>query len=313
MAVQLARLSLWLTTMSGDRPLTFFDHNLRAGNSLAGASIADVQQQTVGGRASSGPLPLLDAITMERCVGEAVTTSHALRDGLEDTIEQVRAKEALFAAIQSPGAPLSRWKALADLWCAGWFDAEARNVTRSTFAALTRMTRSAARSGLGRATIEKVIQAGRAAAARERFFHWELEFTDVFHGVDGAPLAQPGFDAIVGNPPWEMLRGDAGDAHTRERKADDGSRLTKFARGSGIYRLQGGGHANLYQMFVERTLSLVRRDGRLGLILPSGFASDHGCASLRRHVLDQTASTALWWWRIAKVSSLFTAPSSSCS
>ena len=106
---------------------------------------------------------------------------------------------------------------------------------------------------------------------------------------DGAPLAQPGFDAIVGNPPWEMLRGDAGDAHTRERKADDGSRLTKFARGSGIYRLQGGGHANLYQMFVERTLSLVRRDGRLGLILPSGFASDHGCASLRRHVLDQTA------------------------
>ncbi len=55
---------------------------------------------------------------------------------------------------------------------------------------------------------------------------------------------------------------------TRERKADDGSRLTKFARGSGIYRLQGGGHANLYQMFVERALSLLRRDGRLGLVLP---------------------------------------------
>ena len=292
MAVQLARLSLWLTTMSGDRPLTFFDHNLRAGNSLAGASIADVQHRPVGRDGlQRHHCRCFDADHDGALRREAVTTSHALRDGLEDTIEQVRAKGGALCRSPSPGAPLSRWKALADLWCAGWFDSEARNVTRSTFAALTAALTDDAlgrAGGLGRATIEKVIQAGRAAAARERFFHWELEFTDVFHGVDGAPLAQPGFDAIVGNPPWEMLRGDAGDAHTRERKADDGSRLTKFARGSGIYRLQGGGHANLYQMFVERTLSLVRRDGRLGLILPSGFASDHGCASLRRQVLDQT-------------------------
>ena len=37
--------------------------------------------------------------------------------------------------------------------------------------------------------------------ALERFFHWELEFTDVFHGADGQPLARPGFDAIIGNSP----------------------------------------------------------------------------------------------------------------
>ena len=288
MAVQLARLSLWLTTMAGDRPLTFFDHNLRAGNSLAGASIADVRQRRSGGRCSNAPLPLLEDAAVESSVGEAVTSRLTLRHGLEDTIEQVRAKEALFAAIQAPGAPLARWKAVADLWCAGWFDVEARSVPRSTFAAL--IDEALGHDGpLNRATIEKVLEAGGHAAARERFFHWELEFTDVFHAADGQPLDRPGFDAIIGNPPWEMLRGDAGDAATRERKADDGSRLTKFARGSGIYRLQGGGHANLYQMFVERSLSLLRRGGRLGLVLPSGFATDHGCATLRRHVLDATS------------------------
>ena len=288
MAVQLARLSLWLTTMSGDRPLTFFDHNLRAGNSLAGASIADVRRRRSGGRISHAPMPLLDELGIEGAVGEAVTSRQTLREGLEDTIEQVRAKETLFAAIQAPGAPLARWKAAANLWCAGWFDPAVRNVPRTTFAALLDEA-SGRQSGLNQATIQSVLQAGNNAATRERFFHWELEFTDVFHGRDGQPLRRPGFDAIIGNPPWEMLRGDAGDAAARELKADDGSRLTRFARGSGIYRLQGGGHANLYQMFVERALSLLRRGGRLGLVLPSGFATDHGCASLRRHILDSTS------------------------
>jgi hypothetical protein len=287
MAVQLARLSLWLTTLSGDRPLTFFDHNIRTGNSLAGAGIADVRRRGSGGRASCAPLPLLDDTRLETAVGEAVTSRQTLRHGLEDTIEQVRAKEALFAAIQAPGAPLARWKGIVDLWCAGWFDEAARGVPRAMFGALVDDALGRP-GGLNQATVEKVLDAGRPAAARERFFHWDLEFPDAFHGPDGAALARPGFDAIIGNPPWEMLRGDTGNAGARERKADLGGRLTKFARGSGIYRLQGSGHANLYQMFVERTLALVRAGGRLGLVLPSGFATDHGCAALRRHVLDRT-------------------------
>jgi hypothetical protein len=133
-----------------------------------------------------------------------------------------------------------------------------------------------------------LLQRGREAAAGQRFFHWELEFPEVFHGPDARRLEGSGFDAIIGNPPWEMLRGDSGDGVSRRRAAAAGSALTRFARGSGIYRLQGRGHANLYQLFLERSLGLLRRGGRLGLVLPSGFASDHGCASLRRHVLSST-------------------------
>jgi hypothetical protein len=288
MAVQLARLSLWLTTLSGDRPLTFFDHHLRVGNSLAGASVNDVRQHRSGTRTSTAALPLLEGDWLDAALGHAVTARRALRDGLEDTIEEVRAKESLFAAIQAPGAPLARWKAIADLWCAAWFDPAARHVSRATFEAL--IDHALGRpGGLNDHTVASVLASGHEASENERFFHWELEYPDVFHGQDGARLSRPGFDAILGNPPWEMLRGDAGDAAARERKAGDGGRLTKFARGSGIYRLHGAGHANLYQMFLERTLGLVRRDGRLGLVLPSGFASDHGCAGLRRHMLDSTA------------------------
>ncbi len=288
MSVQLARLSLWLTTLSGSRPLTFFDHHLRTGNSLVGAGVADVRLRRSGGRAASGPLPLLDALPLEEIVGAAVTSRESLRDGLEDTIEQIRGKERLFAELQSAGAPLSRWRAIADLWCAGWFDHRCRGVSRGTFEALidTALGRG---TSLPETVIRDLLRAGREAAEAGRFFHWELEFPEVFHGADGAPLARPGFDAILGNPPWEMLRGDAGDAAVRKQAAGAGSALTRFVRDSGIYRLQGTGHANLYQMFVERALGLLRRDGRLGIVVPWGFASDHGSAALRRHILRATS------------------------
>ena len=64
--------------------------------------------------------------------------------------------------------------------------------------------------------------------------------------------------------------------------------LTDFARGSGLYLLQGDGHANLYQLFLERSLTLVRAGGRIGLVLPSGLATDTGAAGLRRTLFDRT-------------------------
>jgi hypothetical protein len=106
-----------------------------------------------------------------------------------------------------------------------------------------------------------------------------MEFPEVFYDGSGEPLADAGFDVILGNPPWEMLRGEGHERHG----------LTAFVKGSGHYRLQGDGHANLYQLFVERGLRLLRLEGNGGLILPAGFASDHGSAVLRRHVFDRTA------------------------
>jgi hypothetical protein len=77
-----------------------------------------------------------------------------------------------------------------------------------------------------------------------------------------------------------MLRKDGGPNRIGQ--------LTAFVRGSGVYRMQGRGHGNLYQLFVERALQLVRPAGRAGLIVPSGFATDHSCTLLRRLCLERT-------------------------
>ena len=287
MAVQLGRLSLWLATLAADRPLTFLDHHLRDGNSLIGASLTDVVRHPPGHRPMKGLLPLFDDEAFDEAVRTAVGPRVSIATEAGDTLEQVRMKERILGRLDGADGPLARWKHVADLWCARWF-AESGTARSGVFGAL-------ADGLLGRGhTLPEhlsapLLAAARAAAVRERFFHWTLEFPEVFFAPEGQPLDAGGFDAIVGNPPWEMLRGDRGSEDARQRAGDEARRLADFARGSGVYRLHSGGHVNLFQLFLDRALGLVRRGGRLGLVLPSGFASDHGCAALRRHVFARTS------------------------
>ncbi len=278
MAVQLARLSLWLATLAADRPLTFLDHHLRSGNSLAGASLADLARQPRTARVRPADLPLFELDAAGAALGVTIGRRLSIANEPGDTIEQVRAKERMMASLVHEGAPLTRWKAAADLWCAAWFHhAPGRGVFKAVLDEV--LGRGAI---LPRHVSAPLLDAARRAAERERFFHWTLEFPEVFHDAEGRPLSGSGFDAVLGNPPWEMLRGDRGAGEA------DAAQLTAFTRASGVYSLQSDGHANLYQLFLERALSLLRTGGRVGIVLPSGFASDHGCAALRRQVLDRT-------------------------
>jgi hypothetical protein len=285
-AVQLARLSLWLATLAADRPLTFLDHHLRAGNSLAGASLADLVRRPgrPTARVRSGILPLFPSDVLDRALRETSAVRVAIAEEPGDTIEQVRAKERALARLHTSGG-LAPWMAVADLWCAAWFDDTRGPALRAAFGALAdRLLRGEV--SLPENLAESLRERARAIAAREQFFHWTLEFPEVF---DPSAHDGGGFDAVIGNPPWEMLRGDRGDRDTRATARAAASRLATFARASGTYLFQGDGHVNLFQLFLDRALSLVRRGGRVGLVLPWGFAVDQGCAALRRHLFERSA------------------------
>ncbi len=288
MAVQLGRLSLWLATLSSDRPLTFLDHRLRAGNSLVGASLSDIARQPPGGhsRARPGVLPLFGDDSCDGALRDAIAVRSRIAMEPGDSIEQVRAKEHALTALTNAGTPVERWKDVCDLWCAEWFGEHGRRRVSVPFGALA--DEILGRGSLPGHVAAPLVGAAKAIAARERFFHWTFEFPEIFRDALGEYLPAPGFDAIVGNPPWEMLRGDRGDADTRDTARTAAAKLTLFARGSGIYTAQGDGHVNLYQLFLERSLALLRRGGRLGMVLPSGLATDRGAAPLRRALLDRT-------------------------
>ena len=155
----------------------------------------------------------------------------------------------------------------------------------------------------------------RRIANRENFLHWQVAFPGVWRDwQDDNPVG--GFNAIIGNPPWEKIklqevewfatrspelalaptaaarrRGikqlrDQGDPLASE--FDDAKlradRLGQLIRASGHYPLLGGGDINLYSLFVERAMRLVKPDGIVSLLTPSGIYADKTAARFFKSV-----------------------------
>jgi hypothetical protein len=280
MAVQLARLSLWLATLAAQRPLSFLDHRLLTGDSLLGAWVGSLRRPPqFRRRLDSATLPLFDDEPATGALREGVPVRFSLESTPNDTLEQVRAKERALEVLSSRDHALPRWKRIADAWCATWFSG---GPPATAFEALA--DRVLGRAGtLPAHTADEYVSAVDAIATANRFFHWELEFPEAFFDETGRRLARPGFDAVIGNPPWDMMRTDNPSAGSRKSIAPVAS-VVRFARDSGVYAAQSAGHANRYQLFVERAAALARPGGRVGLVLPSGFLADAGSAALRRLV-----------------------------
>ena len=151
--------------------------------------------------------------------------------------------------------------------------------------------------------------ATKEVADRENFLHWEAAFPGVWHRwQDDEPAG--GFDAVIGNPPWDRIklqevewfatrspelalastaaarrRGikqlrDQGDPLATQYDAAKlrADRLGQLIRASGHYPFLGGGDINLYSLFVERAMRLVKPDGIVGLLTPSGICADKTAA-----------------------------------
>jgi hypothetical protein len=289
MAVQLARLSLWLTTLAADRPLTFLDHRLRCGDSLLGTSLEHLRSAPAVGRHArprAKPGELFDDALVEHALRDAVPVRFSLERAADDTVEHVRAKEQALASLHT-NSGLSRWKRVADVWCASWLSiGDAEPLPATAFHALT--DHILGDSGPLRAHVAaRYLERAKATANARKLFHWELEFPEVFFDPQGRRLSRAGFDAAIGNPPWDMIRADAGGSDVRARTRRGNSPVLRFIRNGGSYRSSSSGHANLYQLFTERVIALLRPGGRLGLVLPSGLATDHGSAALRRLLLHE--------------------------
>ena len=155
------------------------------------------------------------------------------------------------------------------------------------------------------ADFEAMWSDARSVADSERFLHWEVAFPGVWHGwQDVRPRG--GFDAVIGNPPWDRIeqqevewfairdnevalastgamrkalikrRMDEGDelALEYEKVRESAATVRAMARSYGDYPLLSGGRINLYSLFVERAMSLVKPDGFVGLLTPSGIYAD---------------------------------------
>ena len=155
----------------------------------------------------------------------------------------------------------------------------------------------------------------KTVAQGEGFLHWEAAFPGVWQGwQDERPAG--GFDAVIGNPPWDRIKlqevewfatrspelalaptaaarragikrlRDDGDPLAAEFDAarDRAEKLGRMVRESGRYPLLGSGDVNLYSLFVERAMALVKPAGMVGLLTPSGIYADKTAAGFFKSV-----------------------------
>ncbi|HNX40660.1 MAG TPA: Eco57I restriction-modification methylase domain-containing protein, partial [Methanothrix sp.] len=236
MAVELAKLSLWLTTVASNKPLSFLDHHLRCGNSLIGA---DLDRLTVlpDGRAEQTPLWSFGL----KSHTEGLLKRYSLMASLpDDSLQMVKWKEEQFRLIKE--SELSRRLAeLSNVWLSTYFGNSVKD--DDYYELQNHLSPEKHPDWAGLRGQEWFVRAQRLAEEK-RFFHWELEFPEAFSGETR------GFDAVIGNPPY-----------VRQEKLgfDKNYLVMKYKSYHSI--------ADLYVYFIERGVSLLNSCGIFSYIV----------------------------------------------
>jgi hypothetical protein len=320
-AVTLAHVSLWVESVAGDRPLTYFEHHVRCGNSVLGSFVErlarapfdekDAEQRQAGIWAKQVRDAVRDAAALRRLIDQAPSEDLASEGIDPESVAEQEYKDSLRRRAEAAlrGARLSfdlRSAALLvpDIW-------------RDWFALANHVADPAALET--RAKQCGWWEAFTAVRDRERFFHWELEFPEVLLDTE-----RPGFDAVLGNPPWDkvlpakhdfyarvdpMIRAfkgaeldrRIGELHAEraglgeefEAYSERTKLVARFLRSGGDFPLSKArsqaAHEDVSKYFLDRALLLTARGGAAAFLVPSVVYNGDGCVGLRRHLLDETA------------------------
>ncbi len=174
LTVELAKLSLWLSTVAADRPLSFLDHHLRCGDSLIGAKVADLgwappvllskkAQQNLAAE-KAGQLNMFEHVLSQR-LPVVMGRILEITEVESDTYETVRAKEGADQAIRQLKAP---FQAIANMWVSAYFDHHfSPGDYDEALGAISKPEELMALAAVAQA---------QAITGERTFFHWELAF-----------------------------------------------------------------------------------------------------------------------------------------
>jgi hypothetical protein len=337
MAVELAKVSLWLEALEPGKPLGFLDARIKCGNALIGATPAlivggvpddafkpiegdDRQWAASLRRANTKDSPQQDELFDDQAIffqsnEKLASQLSRITDAPGNSLRDVHSQAAAYRTWEdSPEYRHAR--KIADAWCSAFTWIKTKE---SPPAVVNRVFRALREQG-GAAIPPPTSTEIERLRAEFGFFHWHLEFPDIFHVPDGAdPSIDPamgwsgGFTCILGNPPWENIEFKESEffgsrdekiavavGSKRKNLIADLSEVNPelydeyrkalrslkevphYVTSSASYPLYARGMrevrgANRYKtdaLFLERCRTLLSRHGRLGMVLPTGVATD---------------------------------------
>ncbi|MET9371468.1 DNA methyltransferase [Streptomyces griseoflavus] len=351
MAVDLAKVSLWLEALEPGKALSFLDAHVKQGNALIGATpallrdgILDAAFKPIEGddkkyakilekqnkAERAGQRGLFDLADETKITNTAFATGLRRITGADsDTLTQVRQQEA---AYQDWAESTEYIHALhvADAWCAAFMWNKKTNAPMAITEEVFRNLQNPSTDAAPQSTHDEIVR----LREQYRFFHWHLEFPEVFSipessaGIDAGTGWAGGFSCVLGNPPWERIKlaeqeffaqrdveiATAKNAAARKalimklRENTDGAELyaefeaakrkaegeSHFLRNGGRYPLTGRGDINTYAVFSETDRSLTGPRGRMGVIVPTGVATDATTQYFFKDLVHNGSITALY-------------------
>ena len=316
LTVELAKVSLWLHSFTVGAPLSFLDHHLRCGDSLVGLRVRDATDELnrLGGMFASSAI----------ASAETATDGMQLIEEMSDAdVAEVQESAALFGGVEETTADLRGlldflcgWR-----WLTAGMKKKERDEFEGPLVTTLGQHTAMAYELLARGPEEDISDFAElwheatSIANREDFLHWEVAFPGVWHRWQES-RPQGGFDAVIGNPPWDQIeqpevewfairdeeiahaatgakrkslikkKKEAGDKLVLEYETvrNQATAMREFIRSSDEYPLLSGGRINLYSLFIERAMSLIKPDGFIGLLTPSGIYADKTAARFFKSV-----------------------------
>ncbi|MDL0135969.1 TaqI-like C-terminal specificity domain-containing protein [Halobacterium salinarum] len=265
MAVELGKLSMWLETLAADQPLAFLDHHLKPGNSLVGSDITEVLSDDVDDEGGQLTLMQVAARARRDTLEHVMELMQELLAIDNETLDDIKSMEELYDEIRDD--PLyKRLFEIANVHTAEEFGLDVPEGVYEDMA-------GAIEDGDEWADIqgEDWFTSAQAMADEEDFFHWELEYPEVFFGEDGEKRKDAGFDAVVGNPPWVNIGRESGN----ERTVDYVNSVFETAE----YQV------DLYTLFLEKSMEIVGKHQFVGMIVPDPWLNNYRTPKIRELLL----------------------------
>ncbi len=301
MAVELAKLSLWLETIIPGVPLSFLSHHLRCGNSLVGSDIDYVLDSI------SQKITPMFATTIEETINKLSEKLSKLVDLKDITIDEVKQSEKSFMEVEKSVEPIRK---LLDIEAASRYPGYEKlfNFWKELF------TGDSLENLLIFNRIRNDIQKEIESFRRDiNPFHWFLEFPEI--------KKRGGFDIVIGNPPWDKVKFEdemfitkyepTYRRYKRDKKKkikesilrshkneydEEKNKIDKFKEYvKNTYKFYADkGDVNLFRVFIERSVQILKKEGILEYLVPDGIYREEASDSLRKFLIKKNQLKAIY-------------------
>jgi type II restriction/modification system DNA methylase subunit YeeA len=270
LAVELAKVSLWLRTLAAEQPLAFLDHHLKTGNSLVGSDIEEIEEleSETGGNGENATLADF-GIARKGTIEQLMRIYQDFIAIENQDLADVKEMEAKYDEFER-NKLRQRLGAMANVHTAEQFGID--TLPSDAYKRLAAALEDDAKW----TDVEQTqwFQVAQEWAQVDSYFHWKLEFPEVYYDAQGDALNEMGFDAVIGNPPyisnWNLTEANEDLIPAIERMFPNATK----------------GHWDIYVPFCQQAINLLKTNGYHSFIVSNAISTEKYSTNIRKIIIE---------------------------